>query len=177
MAANVTVTFVADIPDELDGVLEIELDEDKNNGETEFLFDTGICWFRVYSDLNYEIESSKGTVDPTERPGATTEKVIEETIQFSGTSGSVSKPIKSGTLQLIAYDGVGIPGTVAETGGAGFEISAENGFVGQMDMKYTTEYYSHNLSNVPMGMTLEEYLAEYPNNEGIPVYVVVRTIV
>ena len=85
--ASLTITFKSFISEE---DILIELDEEKNNGKTEFLYGEK-AYFKVYApDINYQIVSSDGTIT-SEGIG---QETVEETLEFvEGREQTTSKPI------------------------------------------------------------------------------------
>ena len=119
--------------------LVVELDEEKNEDKTQFLYGEK-AYFKVYkhpSAMQIEIVVSDGTV-ASEGSGTSDE---EENIAFvNSTEGSASKPIKSITSSKWLGNSLG------SVSAEGTKVTASSEGVAVLKLNYKADYTSHALS-------------------------------
>lgn len=176
--ASTTITFKSKVSEEeKDAGETITMEvvpEDQEDGDTDFLFgDT--AWFRVYTNLEYNVSSSDGDVEPTGVGTPKEQTIDEEKITFADeATGSTQKSIKPGTAVTLVKSsgkvlGEGSLSSIEATGGNGIKLNVP--FLGTVTVSYTTAFYKHSLSNVDMPEGYDE-----EENENYDVIVLAKSI-
>lgn len=143
--ATQTITFKTELSEgEAGEILTMDLDSEMNNDKTVFAFTTGICYFRVFSSVEYAISESHGDttlVNPDVRTSVT------ETITFSGKdTGSVGSPIAS--ITSYSFSGDGNVGSISVEDRKTIKNSLGN-LLGTLTITYETAFDRWTLSSVP----------------------------
>ncbi len=150
-----SATFVIDFGSIEDAYLVAELDEIKNGGKTSFVKGDSVH-FRVSADVNYEIETTAGTI--TNGAEDVTEEVENEVLAFiKGEAPGTSKYIQPTTpvedaITSETWYGNNL-GQIAPTGSTTVQAAnADEDTLGIASINYNTMYNEHILV-APSAMT------------------------
>ena len=146
-----SATFVIDYGSVEDAYLVAELDEERNGGKTSFSRGDTVH-FRIYSDVNYTIETTSGTIQNgnIDEP----EEMEAEVLSFvKGQAPSVTKKVV--TMGVTTWYGNDL-GAINSIGSTTVQAdNADEDTLGIASIEYTSEYNQHSL--VPPGTMTETW--------------------
>ena len=136
MAVTASIVINFEKTDET-SYLAVELDSEKNLGKTTFRQGDDI-FFKVYSDIDYSIDVTSGTVVQTESDTESAE--IKETLSFIKTKyATVQKKVLGNSISQVWYGST--LGDLFKSGVVSVEIdTAEAEPVGVCEITYKSEY-------------------------------------
>ena len=141
-------TFVIDFGNIKDAFLTVELDEVRNNGKTSFSKGDTVH-FRISSDVNYEIETTSGTI--LNGTVDQTEELEAEVISFvKGATASLQKKILN--IDSVFWYGNNLGAINAVSATSVQAANANENTLGIASVNYTTEFNEHSIVP-PAGMT------------------------
>ena len=143
MASSLTITFKSVTTGK--GDITIELDDEKNNGKTEFSY-TDTAYFRVYADpgMNISVYATDGSIS-NEGGGVSTEKEFKEFIDSR--TATTNKPISA--IVSNRWYGNNL-GSITKTGirevSCTEEPDAASGRIGICEVEYTSHFSRYGLT-------------------------------
>ena len=142
--ASLTITFKS-ITDSKSGNVSIELDDEKNNGKTEFMYGEK-AYFRVFADpgMSVSVLSTDGAIS-NEGAGVSTETELKEFVEKD--TAETSKAIEG----IVSHRWLGQDlGNITKSGIKEIKSSQKpdiaNGKIGMAEIKYTAHYKRYALS-------------------------------